>query len=111
MAGAVELLSRPEPVTAIVAINDMYALGAYAGVRSAGLKVGGDVSIIGFDDIMLAGLVEPGLSTIRQPIRLMAKSAVDLLVGRLHLDTDAGRVARGDFKPELVVRTSTGPPP
>jgi DNA-binding LacI/PurR family transcriptional regulator len=111
MAGAMELLSRPEPVTAIVAINDMYALGAYAGVRSAGLKVGSDVSIVGFDDIVLAGLVEPGLSTIRQPIRLMAKSAVDLLVGRLHPDTDAGHVAAGDFKPELVVRTSTGPPP
>jgi DNA-binding LacI/PurR family transcriptional regulator len=110
-AGAVELLSRPEPITAIVAINDMYALGAYAGVRSAGLKVGSDVSIVGFDDIVLAGLVEPGLSTIRQPIRLMAKSAVDRLVGRLHPDTDAWRAVRDDFKPELVVRTSTGPPP
>ena len=109
-AGAVELLGRPEPVTAIVAINDMYALGAYAAVRSAGLKVGRDVSIVGFDDIVLAGLVEPGLSTIRQPIRLMAKSAVDRLVGRLHPDTGAGQVVEGDFKPELVVRASTGPP-
>lgn len=110
-AGATELLSRPEPVTAIVAVNDMYALGAYAGVRSAGLKVGNDVSIVGFDDIVLAGLVEPGLTTIRQPIRLMAKSAVDLLVGRLHPDKAAGHVVRDGFKPELVVRTSTGPPP
>jgi DNA-binding LacI/PurR family transcriptional regulator len=109
-AGAVELLSRPEPVTAIVAINDMYALGAYAAVRSAGLKVGRDLSVVGFDDIVLAGLVEPGLTTIRQPIRLMAKSAVDRLVGRLHPDTDAGRVVQHDFKPELVVRASTGPP-
>jgi DNA-binding LacI/PurR family transcriptional regulator len=109
--GTLELLSRPEPVTAIVAINDMYALGAYAGVRSAGLRVGSDVSIVGFDDIVLAGLVEPGLSTIRQPVRLMAKSAVDGLVGRLHPDADGRRVVPGDFKPELVVRTSTGPPP
>lgn len=110
-AGAEELLSRPGPVTAIVAINDMIALGAYAGVRSAGLKVGSDVSIVGFDDIVLAGLVEPGLSTIRQPIRQMAKSAVDRLVGRLHPDTAAGHVAPGGYKPELVVRASTGPPP
>jgi DNA-binding LacI/PurR family transcriptional regulator len=110
-AGAAELLSRPEPVTAIVAINDMIALGAYAGVRSAGLKVGSDVSIVGFDDIVLAGLVEPGLSTIRQPIRLMAKAAVDRLVGRLHLEADSWRVVPHDFKPELVVRASTGPPP
>lgn len=110
-AGAVELLGRPEPVTAIVAINDMIALGAYAGVRSAGLKVGSDVSIVGFDDIVLAGLVEPGLTTIRQPIRLMAKAAVDRLVGRLHPGTDTGRAVQRDFKPELVVRASTGPPP
>jgi DNA-binding LacI/PurR family transcriptional regulator len=110
-AGAQQLLSRPEPVTAIVAINDMIALGAYAGVRSAGLKVGSDVSIVGFDDIVLAGLVEPGLSTIRQPIRQMAKSAVDRLVGRLHPGIAAGHVVPGDFKPELVVRASTGSPP
>jgi DNA-binding LacI/PurR family transcriptional regulator len=109
--GAAELLSRPGPVTAIVAINDMYALGAYAGVRSAGLKVGSDVSVIGFDDIVLADLVEPGLSTIRQPIRLMAKAAVDRLVGRLHPDTGTGHVTTGDFKPELVARASAGPPP
>ena len=111
-AGALELLSRPEPVTAIVAINDMYALGAYAAVRSAGLKIGSDLSIVGFDDIVLAGLVEPGLTTIRQPIRLMAKSAVDRLVGHLHPETDADAEAagRGDFKPELVVRGSTGRP-
>jgi DNA-binding LacI/PurR family transcriptional regulator len=110
-AGAAELLSRPDPVTAIVAVNDMYALGAYAGVRSAGLKVGSDVSIVGFDDIALAGLVEPGLSTIRQPIRLMAKDAVNRLIGRLHPDTDAGPAVQGGFKPELVVRASTSPAP
>jgi DNA-binding LacI/PurR family transcriptional regulator len=109
--GALELLSRPEPVTAIVAVNDMLALGAFAGVRAAGLKVGSDVSIVGFDDIVIAGLVEPGLTTIRQPIRQMAESAVDLLVGRLHPDADGRRVVPGDFKPELVVRGSTGPPP
>jgi DNA-binding LacI/PurR family transcriptional regulator len=69
------------------------------------------VSIVGFDDIVLAGLVQPGLSTIRQPVRLMAKDAVNRLVGCLHPDADAGPVVPGDFKPELVVRASTGPAP
>lgn len=109
-AGARDLLSRPEPVTAIVAVNDMYALGAYAGARDCGLKVSRDVSIVGFDDIVLAGLVEPGLSTVRQPVRLMAKAAVDRLVGRLQLGGHAGDLAASDFEPTLVVRTSTGPP-
>jgi DNA-binding LacI/PurR family transcriptional regulator len=108
--GTTELLGRPEPVTAIVTINDMYALGAYAGVRAAGLKVGYDVSIVGFDDIVLAGLVEPGMTTIRQPVRLMAKTAVERLVDRLRPDTATGQAVRSGFQPELVVRESTGPP-
>ena len=110
-AGAAELLGRPEPVTAIVTVNDMYALGAYAGVRARGLKVGSDVSIVGFDDIVLAGLVEPGLSTVRQPVRPMARTAVNRLISRLHMDGDLDDPVAGDFQPELVVRTSTGPPP
>jgi DNA-binding LacI/PurR family transcriptional regulator len=69
------------------------------------------VSIVGFDDIVLADLVEPGLTTIRQPIRLMAKTAVEQLVGHLRPGKGKGQAIRNEgFKPELVVRASTGPP-
>jgi DNA-binding LacI/PurR family transcriptional regulator len=88
----------------------MYALGAYAGVRDCGLKVGSDISIVGFDDIVLADFVEPGLTTVRQPVRLMAKAAVDRLADRLQHGGQSDELATSDFEPELVVRASTGPP-
>ena len=108
-AGAYALVTQPEPVTAIVAINDMYALGAYAGVRAAGLHVPSDVSIVGFDDIVFASIVEPALTTVRQPVRLMAEAAVDRLVVRLR-EGDEGAQLRMEFLPELVMRDSTAPP-
>jgi DNA-binding LacI/PurR family transcriptional regulator len=52
----------------MVAINDMYAIGAYAGIRSTGRSVPAGISVTGFDDIGLSRLVEPAFSTVRQPI-------------------------------------------
>jgi DNA-binding LacI/PurR family transcriptional regulator len=108
-AGALALVTQPDPVTAIVAINDMYALGAYAGVRAAGLRVPDDVSIVGFDDIVFANLVEPALTTVRQPVRLMAEAAVDRLVVRLR-EGEQGAPLRMEFLPELVMRASAASP-
>jgi DNA-binding LacI/PurR family transcriptional regulator len=108
-AGSLALMTTRDPVTAIVAINDLYALGAYAGVRAAGLRVPEDVSIVGFDDIVFARLVEPALTTVRQPVRLMAEAAVDRLVVRLR-EGEEGAPLRMEFLPELVMRASTAPP-
>jgi DNA-binding LacI/PurR family transcriptional regulator len=108
-AGALALATQPDPVTAIVALNDVYAVGAYAGVRAAGLNVPNDISIMGFDDIFFASLVEPALSTVRQPIRLMAEAAVDRLVIRLR-EGGEGAQLRTEFLPELVMRSSTTTP-
>ena len=106
--GARALLTNGSGVTAIVAVNDMYALGAYAGIRSVGLSVPNDVSVIGFDDIALTTLVEPPLSTIRQPVWEMAETAVRRLVACL--DDDAGdEPLRAEFAPELVMRGSAAP--
>jgi DNA-binding LacI/PurR family transcriptional regulator len=107
-AGARALLSNGSGVTAIVAVNDMYALGAYAGIRSVGLSVPNDVSVVGFDDIALTMLVEPPLSTIRQPVWRMAETAVERLVARL-AEGAADEPLRAEFAPELVVRGSTAP--
>ena len=92
-----------------MALNDVYAVGAYAGVRAAGLNVPNDISIMGFDDIFFASLVEPALSTVRQPIRLMAEAAVDRLVIRLR-EGGEGAQLRTEFLPELVMRSSTTAP-
>jgi len=102
-----ELLARPAAPTAIVAINDLFAIGVCAGVRDAGLQVGRDVSVVGFDDITLADLTSPALTTVRQPLPEMAEATVQLLVG----DAPARAGQSLLMRPELVVRASTGPPP
>lgn len=99
-------LQRP---TALIAINDMYALGATAGARDLGLRVPDDLSVIGFDDIVLASITEPPLTTVRQPLRELMHAAVELLVSRLAIN----RVHTREYvviAPELVVRESTAPP-
>ncbi|HEX4248666.1 MAG TPA: substrate-binding domain-containing protein, partial [Pseudonocardia sp.] len=102
-----ELLARPGAPTAIVAINDLFAIGVCAGVRDAGLRVGGDVSVVGFDDITLAEMTSPALTTVRQPLPEMAEATVRLLVG----DAPARAGQSVLMRPELVVRASTGPAP
>lgn len=99
----------PAP-TAVVAINDMTALGFCRGLRDLGLVVGQDVSVVGFDDIILADLYDPPLTTVRQPISRMAKLAIDEAVSR---DDGTALESTGRsvlLRPELVVRASSAPP-
>ncbi len=101
------LFANPEPPTAIVAINDMTALGVCSGLRELGLKVGEDVSVVGFDDIVLAALWDPPLTTIRQPLTELASLA---LREALAEGADLSRGTSTLLRPELIVRGSTGRP-
>ncbi|NEE01921.1 LacI family DNA-binding transcriptional regulator [Phytoactinopolyspora halotolerans] len=104
-----ELLATDDPPTGIVAINDMCALGVCRGVRDAGLEVAKDVSVVGFDDIVLADLYDPPLTTVRQPMPEMAKAAIAELKSRVEgPGTGQGRSLL--LRPELVVRQSSAPP-
>jgi DNA-binding LacI/PurR family transcriptional regulator len=107
--GARRLLSSGRRPTALVAINDIYALGACAGARELGLSVPDDVSIVGFDDIVLARLVNPPLTTVRQPLREMAQVAIRYFVD----ESQGGKAASSNslvLPPRLIVRASTAPP-
>src|SRR5580658_296472 len=105
---AQELLRRGKPFTALVAFNDISALGAMAALREGGYKVPQDVSIMGFDDIEFASIAYPPLTTIRQPLHEMGASAAELLLRKL---TNDERVQNLRVRPELIVRSSTCPPP
>jgi DNA-binding LacI/PurR family transcriptional regulator len=96
-------------VTAIICASDPMALGAIRAVRRAGLRVPGDVSVVGFDDSAFLNCTDPPLTTVRQPIEAMGRAAVTLLVNQI----DGTEVAAEEllFEPELVVRGSTGPAP
>jgi DNA-binding LacI/PurR family transcriptional regulator len=109
-AAAGELLAGPRPPTGIVAINDICALGVSAGIRDAGLTVGEDVSVVGFDDIMIAQMAAPRLTTVRQPVAAMASAAFAQL--RLRMEKGDSPTGRSILHhPELVVRDSSGPAP
>jgi DNA-binding LacI/PurR family transcriptional regulator len=101
-----ELMVQPNPPTALVAINDMTAFGVYSGLRELGLRVSEQVSVVGFDDITLTTVVDPPLTTVRQPLREMLRTAVDLLIGRLE-EIRFDPPLQLMVEPQLVVRAST----
>ncbi len=104
--GVSELLKHMPRATAIIGINDMYALGAYAGARDLGLKIPHDLSIVGIDDTVLAQIVDPPLTTVRQPLAEMARIAVENIIQ--HADGKYNGVPRHvTLAPELIVRRST----
>ena len=104
-----EILAAEQPPTAIFAGSDLQALGVIHAARRLGLDVPDDLSVVGYDDIPLARLMIPGLTTVHQPLRRMAEEATRLLL-RLR---EGGRAepTRIDLATSLVVRDSTGPPP
>jgi LacI family transcriptional regulator, repressor for deo operon, udp, cdd, tsx, nupC, and nupG len=95
--------------TGIVCASDMMALGAIAEVRSRGLSVPGDVSVVGYDDSQLIAYTDPPLTTVRQPVAAMGAAAVRALLEEI----GGGHAPHTEFvfAPELVVRGSTGSGP
>ena len=92
--------------TAVVCASDLMALGAIRAARRAGLQVPDDVSVVGYDDSPLIAFTDPPLTTVRQSVQAMSEAAVRAL-----LEEIAGEPApRAEFvfRPELVVRSSTG---
>ncbi|TNM41175.1 LacI family DNA-binding transcriptional regulator [Nocardioides albidus] len=106
-AGARSLIERG--ATGIVCASDLMAMGAVRGARDAGLWVPADVSVVGFDDSILIGFLDPPLTTVRQPVQPMCAAAVAALADAIAGDPIPAKEYM--FKPELVVRRSTGPAP
>lgn len=106
--GTNQLLDLPEPPTAIFASNDVSAMGVMNAVQTHNLKVPEDISIVGFDDIPMAPILSPQLTTVRQPLTDMGKLATELLLDLIHKPEDA---QTGIVLPtQLIIRESTAPP-
>jgi LacI family transcriptional regulator len=104
-----ELLDLPRRPTALACFNDKTAVGALAAAAERGLRVPGDLSVTGFDDIDLAQATSPLLTTVRQPLAEMGRMAVSLLI-RL-LDGHQVDALHVELATDLIVRGSTGPAP
>jgi LacI family transcriptional regulator len=101
-----ELLDRPDRPTAIVACNDLMALGAMAAAQERGLIVGQDVAITGFDDIPPAQHSHPPLTTVHQPIYRIGQMICDMLIREIRGEHLEERYVV--LQPSLIVRGSSG---
>jgi len=103
--GAEALLALPIRPTAIFATNDLMALGAVEAALDQGLRVPGDLSVAGLDDIMLGAHVRPPLTTVAIPKQDLAKQAIELLLR--YIDGVESEPVSLTVRPHLVIRHST----
>ena len=102
-----QLLSNRARFSAVVAFNDLSAIGAIRALQDFGLRVPADVSVIGFDDIDAAAFNNPRLTTIRQPLAEMGRLAAQCVLNRLHGTKKS--LEQIIVEPQLMVRESTQP--
>jgi len=100
------LLANPEPPTAIFASNDEMAVGVINAAQDMGMNVPNDLSVAGFDDSILASRIIPSLTTIRRPVKQMARLAATKLIASIDGRTDDAQTSIL-LVPELVKRSST----
>jgi LacI family transcriptional regulator len=101
---------RSRGYSAVIAYNDVMAIGVVKGLVERGLSVPGDVSIIGFDNIFASELVTPGLTTVASPLTAIGEAAVRHLVGELG-GPKPSEPFLASMPMKLIVRESTGPAP
>ncbi|KAJ3193305.1 LacI family DNA-binding transcriptional regulator [Paenibacillus sp. FSL R5-0517] len=103
---ALLLLREDDHPTGLFCCNDIQAIGALQAAKELGLRVPEDVSIIGFDNTILASVTSPPLTTVAQPIEELGHRAVDLLIEELK--DERKEPQKIVLKPELVIRDSAG---
>ena len=102
---AKEMLKEKERPEAIFCANDVMALGAMAALQQEGIRIPEDIALIGFDDIELAGLARPSLTTIAQPKYETGKIAAELLFEQINGQSSSGKLY--SIEPKLVIRETT----
>jgi LacI family transcriptional regulator len=105
--GTEQLLALRYPPTAIVAANDLVAIGTIATLKKHGHRVPQDISVVGIDDIQMAGLLDPPLTTVTQPIYEMGRQGMENILLRIqHPELDTSEIT---FETQLTIRQSTSP--
>jgi LacI family transcriptional regulator len=104
-----ELLQKKKKFTALMAFDDLTALGVIRALTKAGVKVPEQCSVTGFDDVAVAALSMPSLTTVRQPLEAMGTNAVNVVMENIKagLEKRDWTAVRQKMSPELVIRDST----
>lgn len=104
-----ELLQKRKKFTALMAFDDVTAMGAIRALTKAGIRVPEQCSVMGFDDVALSALSAPSLTTVRQPLEAMGANAVNIVMDGIKagLEKREWSAARQKMNPELVIRDST----
>jgi LacI family transcriptional regulator len=105
-AVARDILTAPDRPTAIFAASDRMATHVYAAADAAGLRIGSDLSVVGFADLIEAGELRPRLTTVRQNAVEIGANAARLLLDRLESRSPTGKPRTIRLMPELVIRDS-----
>ena len=100
------MLARAPELTALLAYNDLVAVGALRACREMGIRVPDELAIVGCDDVPLAALVSPGLTTVHIPTYNLGQRAMRLLLAMM--GDEAARPAPIVVSPHLVIRDSSG---
>lgn len=95
-------------VSAVIAYNDLVALGLLSRFTARGVAVPGQISVIGYDDIVMSEMASPSLTTVAHANAQIGRAGVDLLL-QVMQDPGPGSVARRELLTQLMVRASTGP--
>ncbi len=101
------LLKLSKRPTAIFAYNDFMAVGAIKALKEAGIKIPGDMALVGYDDIIYAQFLEVPLTTVRQPTQALGEAAAQVLVRRITNRT--APVEKVILQPSLIIRASSSP--
>lgn len=102
---ALSLLSREDRPSALFACNDLLAIGAIQAAKELNIRVPDELSIVGFDNTILASITDPPMTTVAQPIRAMGHRVVDLIIGEINESLTVKQ--RIVLLPELIIRRST----
>jgi LacI family transcriptional regulator len=102
------LMALPTPPTAVLAADDVMAIGALKAADDLGRRVPRHLSVAGFDDIDMSRFTHPALTTVRQPVELMSRRAMQWLVALIGGENVPDEEWTTPLMPELVVRDSTG---
>lgn len=106
--GLIRLMGHPKPPTAVFACNDMMAIGALTAAEKLGIEIPAQLSLVGFDDIAMASMVIPKLTTIVQPKRELGEAGAGLLLERIkNGNREKSTII---LEPSIIIRESSSPP-